>query len=288
MPIGHLQQDFENIIRIVDETSAHSIKLILVLDNQSKESQDRLIEKLKFSGSTNFQVVSGSWGNPGGARNFGITFCKSDWIAFWDSDDIPDLNGIRRLVADMRKSRCDLGIGIFSFFRKGILSSETGRENDEVSLEKRMFANPGLWRFIFSTKYIKGISFPENLCSEDILFLQRVFARLPRINLSKYHTYTYVQGGLNQITKSPFIVDDIMAVLRISVEELSDKSNEQPAICASLVYKQVFSAIKRGSALQKFQTLIILGTVIKKNGIVNFFGKFYYLIYLKFIRVQNG
>jgi glycosyltransferase involved in cell wall biosynthesis len=287
IPIGHLDHDTENILRIVVEASTFGIKLILVLDKQTENSQKQFSGKIEQYGLSNFEIVSGSWGNPGGARNFGITLCQSKWIAFWDSDDIPNLSGIVQLMDEMHNSKCDLGIGIFSQYRKGRPYSEITHEEQDLSLDHKILANPGLWRFVFKREFIYGISFPESTCSEDILFLQRTLSREPKIYTSNHHIYTYVQGGLNQITKSPFVVDQILQVLKISVAELPEKTNHFHSLYASLIHKQILTVLKKGSALQRFRSFVIFVTVRKNVGICNFLCTLFFLVNLKYKAARN-
>lgn len=257
MPVGHLKNDFENILDIAEKTHKSLIRLILVLDDQPIELEETLVEAISRNGWESVFVTSGSWHNPGSARNHGFKFCSTVWVAFWDSDDCPNIEGILGLLAELNSGQYDIGLGEFQVSKNGQLLNEDFQcsPNSMEKLETRIIANPGVWRFIFNHNFVKEIKFGDFSSAEDQLYLQRVFALLPRVKNSKKRVYTYIKGGKFQLTGAIGVAGQTLEVLNIGVHEITTHPKEFTRIRVGLLIKQMASVIKHGSLREKIQVI---------------------------------
>ena len=87
IPVGNLEIDRKNIELIVSQNEEYFIETILVLDDQELVEIEQLKQFINTNHFTNTKIVHGVWNNPGGARNFGLSFCTRTLVSFWDSDD---------------------------------------------------------------------------------------------------------------------------------------------------------------------------------------------------------
>jgi len=268
MPIGHLKNDFDNILRVSEECQMNSFKLILILDDQPLDLETMLLKSLSEKSGDLSMVKSGIWRNPGAARNYGLTFCSTDWVAFWDSDDSPNFEGVSRLLAELNSGLYDVGLGEFQMSKNDELLNEGYHyiTNPIERLEVRIIANPGVWRFIFNRNFVNGIDFAENSSAEDQLYLQRLFALLPRIKISNEKIYTYVVGGEFQLTRSEIVAEQTLKVLQIGVGEISSEPKEFAGIRIGLIIKQLVSVLKHGNIWQLVSAIRLSWQLLAKVG----------------------
>ena len=249
IPVGNLENDFENIISIANESQEYGIQIVLVLDKQSNQSKELLNQKIEDNNWQDILVPSGDWGNPGSARNLGLTLCNRTFIAFWDSDDKPDFQGIRELLHEIQGEKYDAGIGRFRIRKNNSIRLEIGFD-DQIKLEnitERIVSNPGVWRFIFRRNFIEKVLFPDYSSAEDQLFLQRFFALEPRIWVSNQAVYTYVQGGGNQLTKSNKVSGQTAQVVKTGISEFSKSRVKHQNLIDALILKQIVTVAKFGT-----------------------------------------
>jgi glycosyltransferase involved in cell wall biosynthesis len=272
IPIGNLKSDLENVIAIVNACQDYKIEVVLVLDNQPPELHQELTSRLSASKSRHVVVTSGHWGNPGTPRNVGKALATRSFIAFWDSDDSPQLTGVVKSLIDLSETSADAVVGRFSIKNENQDNFEQLFTSNRVtkSVARRVISNPGLWRFIFNGESIKSIVFPPYSSAEDQLFLQRFFASKRSVIESNAHVYTYIQGGKSQLTKSKKIADQSIRVLELGLNDEPPCTSEFQGLCDCLVIKQILTILKHGDSREKLKGLHNLQLFWKKVGVRRF------------------
>ena len=82
-------------------TNVIHLEVIIIEDNLTQETKKELDRQLLELSSQYSQIrVVGNFGNPGDARNAGLIKATGDWIAFWDSDDLPNLDTVAEILAE--------------------------------------------------------------------------------------------------------------------------------------------------------------------------------------------
>jgi glycosyltransferase involved in cell wall biosynthesis len=148
------------------------------------------------------KYLFGIFGNAGLARNEGLDKADGEWIVFWDSDDRASPGEALRIIDNARKARTI----VTRFSVKNTLSNS--KLPSTPITKSRIVANPGIWRFIFPSVFVKSIRFPNILIGEDLCFLisaqvfdqpiQTIEIETYEYRLSKYQT-TYNLEGLEPI-----------------------------------------------------------------------------------------
>jgi glycosyltransferase involved in cell wall biosynthesis len=271
MPVGNLAVDQENISRILTMNSTLEILTILAIDNQPKAEVETLERFISKSGFRHVIVTTGIWNSPGTARNQGLYHCKTQWVSFWDSDDMPDGYRIKKAVMLLNGSKYDAAMGSFQRDIDGVIQPEMVEAKDfELDpIEQRVIADPGVWRFIFRKDFIKGICFPSLSSGEDQVFLQRFFSLNPKIRLIEESIYTYVCGGQTQLTRSKKVADHNILSATIGLGEFSFCNSKSRRLFGTLIFKQIMSVIKHGNVKQKMIGMHLVLRGFKVIGVSN-------------------
>lgn len=111
VPVSRLSNIYQELIRIIDSAIASRVHLILVHDIQDEESGRLLNSILENRTNAFIEIHSGVFGNPGSARNYGMKFVRTRWVAFSDGDDVPQFENMIALVSLCENSNADLGVG---------------------------------------------------------------------------------------------------------------------------------------------------------------------------------
>jgi glycosyltransferase involved in cell wall biosynthesis len=200
-------------------------------------------------------LIESAVGGPGPARNLGLEKTGSEWVCFWDADDLPDVEEVLLMIGESN-SHDEVLIGNFQILdlvRELTLPVTINRD--------AMYSiglNPGLWRMVFRTSSVNRIRFKKIKMGEDQLFLAeyRLASRVK--HLHEGIVYQYTLGRLGQLTKNQSSIDEIIS----SVEKLSavskDMRGEDLRFVSLLLARQVLTGVKRGSFHIKMKILKFL------------------------------
>lgn len=207
VPIGPMAGKLENLLSWIDIIQDYSAQVILVVDEKNDGTYDELIlalERKKIVGSV--LVLNAVCNGPGNARNLGTCEATGTWIAYWDSDDNPNVKQVFRAI---QESKEDVDAIVCRY--EEIHSN--GRITAPILSNLQIGLSPGIWRFIFRRESFAELEFPNLRLAEDQVFLirSRVFSK----NL-KFHnvvSYQYIHGGANQLTKEKSNLPDLLKAL---------------------------------------------------------------------------
>jgi cellulose synthase/poly-beta-1,6-N-acetylglucosamine synthase-like glycosyltransferase len=179
------------------EASRLAINVCLVHDVRDEATSKELKVLVSRLNLPTIRLFENVFGNQGAARNFGLSNTETKWVAFWDSDDLGAPQTILKALEE------DLGglnliIGQYRF-----LSAQ--KKIKYVSADYRLLDLPknlGIWRMVFKRELLSEARFPDLQMAEDQVFFARVLSHTPAIKFVDDVFYTYVQGGVGQITRN--------------------------------------------------------------------------------------
>jgi len=225
VPVSRLSNIHQELIRIIDNAIAFQVHLILVHDIQDDESEQLLISIVRNRLSAFIEIHSGVFGNPGSARNYGLQFVRTKWVAFSDGDDIPQFENMIALVSLCESSDADLGVGAI--------------EVNEMCYPNRKFVHlppnieeiftglaffPAFTRVVYNKNFLQNVNFVASRMGEDQCFILETLNRLPQIVVTSKTVYTYLVGRDFQSTNStPAFID-----LALSIHALLDVVPSSP------------------------------------------------------------
>jgi glycosyltransferase involved in cell wall biosynthesis len=239
------------------------ISVIIVHDWRDAETEKELAQFLEAFNEENFRLVSGKYGSPGYARNAGLTNSLSEWVSFWDSDDLPNLENVFHAI---ETSTLDDEVLIGSFetidSRKSVVKRCIVNDQWQIDVAK----SPGMWRMVFRRNLLEEAKFSDLLMGEDQLFLiqNRIFDRRIRIFKDIFYSYQIMQE--EQATRSKQSLTDLNRCLELFEEELGRAEGANKFYYQVMYIKQIISAVRYLGFRGKFQALHRLLLFIFKNG----------------------
>ena len=75
----------------LQKISHYNSEVIFLIDSSNDETFSDLKAIVDSNNYEKVKIINRNFGGPGAARNFGITEASGDWVAFWDSDDNPNV-----------------------------------------------------------------------------------------------------------------------------------------------------------------------------------------------------
>ena len=285
IPVGNFQNDRSNIELIVRQNEECLIETILVLDNQDLTDLEELQQYIEINQFTNTRLFHGVWNNPGGARNFGLSFSTRTWVSFWDSDDTQLLMNVEKAVEQLSHSDFDAGVCIFEITADNYSKWEKlpRMKNSQKSLFVRLQSNPGIWRILFRRSAITDISFPEFLSAEDQIFLLRFLQINPRMCQINLVTYSYVQGGRSQLTKVLSLNSYSLQAIELGIAELELLNNNWEKLGRTLLLKLILSVILKGNVNDKTLAIKQFKKLISKIGLIDLIRTLGIVLYVFFV-----
>lgn len=258
-----------------------NVQVILVIDLARIELFEPKSLKNKFG--SNLTLVSSNFGSPGLARNAGLDYVKSEWVCFWDCDDLPILQNVLRAINEHELQR-DVIIGSYLVIDQ---ESNSIVKTAHKFSDADYFAGVGLWRMVFRTSVIAKMNFSDLIWGEDILFFASLNISNKRTEVKEYPFYKYFIGDENQLTSSDS-PEKVQALCRL-VTELSSLVVESPDRfdVRALLLKTRLTVIRRSPGLsipiEVFKYLVLhLELLLKPSMSIK-----YVQMIFNWIRVRN-
>lgn len=251
LTVNRPKDTFRYINKYIEQCEFYRIKLIIVLDSCEHDFKTFV----HLAKCENVTLIKGYFGNPGQARNAGLSVAKTKWIMFCDSDDVVYLKNVTHLLAGC-SSKYDVIIGSFDSIN---LYNSNYSQYIAESIENVML-NPGIWRWVFKNEFISELKFPALSMGEDQLFLAQVVNKMPNIHISKKLFYTYHIGDVHQLTSKKQHISNLKeAILILDTYQINHK--DKLIIRLNLA----ISALRRGNLLTKIFGLKIFIACFRNN-----------------------
>jgi glycosyltransferase involved in cell wall biosynthesis len=253
VPVSNLAGQLHNLKSwLSDVDSLELLQVILVHDIKDEMTSGEL--KSFCLGDKRVSLIEGHFGTPGIARNIGIENATSNWICFWDADDLPHvLTVIQSLL--LHQHNYDVIIGDFEV--RDFISDNLIAPHGEISEDRReesLARSPGLWRYLFKTSLIKQIRFPPLLMGEDQVFLSSIEPLRRKTFIESSLFYTYFTNRPGQLTGFKPALTDLLDAQRLIAQNCRQKEDGAlrnfqfillARLCLTGIYKRNFKLTLR-------------------------------------------
>ena len=256
IPVTKMAGKLKNLEETIVNSADTHIEIIIVHDIRDKDTSSEILKLI--DGRSNVKFLEGRYGSAGKARNAGIELANSKWICFWDSDDLPNIKNIGKLINKTEKDKNDLGYGSFELMmtrdKKKSVFHKHQRKTEIISINRF----PGLWRWVFKRNLVDNNRFLEYRLGEDITFLCRLISLGGNISKFEGTVYQYTVGDKNQATQLWKESDSIAPVLKFihSITRGGIFNNESKI--TKIAFWQTLSSIRKDNMKNKVYSIFYL------------------------------
>lgn len=258
IPVGNFSKDREHLLEYLNETKIFGIPMILIIDDSDPNSivQARKLEAQQ--GNQRVKVLQYDGRNPGGARNEAIKHVQTRWLQFCDSDDSIEIKSVLRLIDSEEVSHCQ---AIVAGFRQELKSDQKLNLRDHFARKFLYFGiglNPGIWRWIFRTEFVKNLKFAETRMGEDQVFIAKFLLSNPKlINKQNLPVYNYNSENPGNLT-SQYSSEEIEKTLKeFELLSLRDSQLRNSLLITLLYFKMKLTTIRRKVEISKSERFVV-------------------------------
>jgi glycosyltransferase involved in cell wall biosynthesis len=211
VPIKNMASRLTHIEIWLQRISRYDSEVIFIVDSSSDETFSNLHAIVDSNNYKKVKIIKGNFDGPGDARNFGIAHASGDWIAFWDSDDNPNVDAFMNMVNNAQKAGKQIAVGGWKKVNSNLdISPARFKKTYDFNLPyfSKIVRNPGIWRWAFERPIIDGVFFPKLLMGEDQVFLANLNVNWLKVYRAKENVYNYIQGNPSQLTASRLAIND--------------------------------------------------------------------------------
>jgi len=283
VPVGEMSGRLKNLESWLSAVQEHPIQIILVCDLVGENCQKELEALVNSLDNNRLILISGKYGSPGATRNAGIDYCTSEWITFWDSDDIPNWN-IALATASTVSPSDEIIIGGYEIRRDSdatvIQVNLPIYENFDENMSL-VALNPGLWRILIRRDLLKEMRFTHFRMAEDHLFILQLDLPSRKIYFSKSIFYKYFLGDSLHLTSNKKALADLSHVIPITYGFLAAAKIAESKYVATFLAREFASLIKRGSFSDRISALYLLAQApwrIRFNKTLQLLGRLFWVV----------
>lgn len=172
---------------------------IIVVNDGSTDGSRAVAERMA-GGNGNIKVYSKENGGASSARNYGLKKASGKYVMFVDSDDYLFENVLRSLVQQCEKNHLDVLCfwTCFDYKKKTCDTEHQPFRECEIYTGEYVLLHglriDSVWQFLFKSELFRQLSshFREGIaCSEDVLFIMKLFPYVNRILFTHTKVYHY-------------------------------------------------------------------------------------------------
>jgi glycosyltransferase involved in cell wall biosynthesis len=263
VPVGKMENRLRDLFSWIETSRDFPMKVILVHDQSGDSTGEQLRDFLSKGMYPRVKLLSGTFGNPGQTRNIGMLEVNSEWVTFWDSDDLPRVENFLEMVSSADLNNADCAVGCFetsvSSMRSQVKKFELNSSGQGIYASIAM--NPGIWRWAFKARIVSGAEFLPIRMGEDVCFLAGIKIADQRTYYSSEVVYTYFLGNEGQLTGNRENLKDLNYSVKYLVDQFPQSSASMRRFLSILICRQVITVLLRADQITKVQLIkqLILG-----------------------------
>lgn len=286
VPIYNMEERLaECLTTLISQKTYNKFKIeIILVDDGSTDSSPLICDYYKSKYTSLITVIHKKNKGVSEARNVGIQYASSDYIAFVDPDDYVTPYYLYNLFTSLKSTNSDIsccgfletwtGKSINRSYKSSLNGLEILTSNEALT---RLFYQKGLdfavWGKLIKSKLFDNVLFPSGRRYEDVFVTYNLISNSKRVALFKNQDYIYWQrndGMLNaSFNKSKLDVIPAFNTLYNSVNrdhpELINAVTCRYFAGISNVYFQIPNEIKEKQILWKYMTSVRGKVLLDRN-----------------------
>ena len=271
IPAYNVADYLENCVESILKQTYDNYEVIIVNDGSTDET-GKIADDLSLQ-FKQINVIHQSNGGASKARNTGMKEVVGDYILFLDGDDFwSDIYFLDQVASELNKQLVDVVIFGYSYYYDNeIKEIPVSRLNDLIEATNFGLFNGPNWNKCISKKLInKGLSFPEDLVSEDSLYCSSIMKRMESFSVITSTQYMYRQnraGSLTNVVKERNVLDTLEGISRGLSDEKSLSEVKRKALNTyfTISYISILPYAKPYLFNQEIRNLLIQYKYLLKN-----------------------
>jgi glycosyltransferase involved in cell wall biosynthesis len=250
IPLTQMAGRMANLESWLSECAELPIEIRFVHDVQDKRTTVELAELIRKHEKLDIKLVEGIYNSPGLARNAGLKGSIAPWIAFWDSDDIPNP---RKAIAAIREADPDTEVIIGNY---RIESPQGTTSVEHLSQMENVAFSPGLWRMIIRSSTLGETRFDSVRMGEDQLFLIDLNLGSRNIHFYDNEIYQYFRGDGMQLTSKQDSINEVENTFILARDRIQDDPKLRDTFSEIIVLRLLLTTVFRTTQTRKLSFLI--------------------------------
>mgnify|MGYP004521610419 FL=1 len=271
IPAYNVAVYLENCLKSILDQSYDNYEIIIVNDGSTDKTgkvADNLADQYE-----QITVIHQSNGGASKARNTGMKNVTGDYVLFLDGDDFwSDSHFLEQISSELDRELVDVVIFGYSYYYEDeIRESAISRSNDLIEVTNFGLFNGPNWNKCISKELInKGLSFPEDLVSEDSLYCSSIMKMMESFSVITSTQYMYRQnraGSLTNVVKERNVLDTLEGISRGLSDEKSLSEVKRKALNTyfTISYISILPYAKPYLFNQEIRNLLIQYKYLLKN-----------------------
>jgi glycosyltransferase involved in cell wall biosynthesis len=212
IPVHSMAGKLTNLNLTLDACANLPIQVVIIHDDADDGTEEDLVRILNSFDTLHYEKYTVKYGSPGLTRNVGILRAKSDWISFWDCDDLPVPLAITSLMQSISLENFDVIIGAIA--TQSGTDAKTLKKHSTIgaeSLRQMHLANmPAFTRMVYRRSLIGEAMFPAWRVGEDQCFLREIEFLNSRVYYAEDLFYIYISDFCGQLSRNEKFSSEII------------------------------------------------------------------------------
>ena len=255
-PISQMSGRLTKLNSWLDALNENLIHVVLVHDLQDLKTGEELRSMLKLIDNPQIELIEENFGSPGLARNAGLKKATAEWVCFWDSDDMPNVQQFTKMLESVNNSEVSVIVGEFVVKNELDGRKKVHRFSDHFMDD--IAQNPGIWRFAFRRPSLASFKFSNLRMAEDQLFLAKYLTSDVILQQFNMPVYEYYIGESFHLTNQIVARRDLIFAAEESLQIMKTLPKVNLRFVSILFSRQVITAIKLGDVNTKIRGFLAL------------------------------
>ncbi len=212
MPVGNYPERAENVNRIMNLVMTHDwLQVVIVFCGYQAIQEEQQFRRDHIGTIPTKRVMTTCMprSGPGLGRNRGLSLASANLIVFWDDDDFPEVESLKKVAE--RQTHDSVIVG--QYVTKN-WSEPFFRGPSSTSSKCEISSDPGIWRMIFPARLIQDIRFSDSRIAEDHEFIGQLFSRDLNFFFVEETLYRYCRSA-NSLTSHVSISETHLVMNRL-------------------------------------------------------------------------
>lgn len=248
VPVYNVEKYLRTCLYTLVNQTLKDIEIIIVNDGSTDNSQ-LIIDEFQRQYPNLIKSLIKDNGGLSDARNFGIKYCKGEYLAFLDSDDFIELDMYEKMYTMAKKYDYDLVS--CNYWKQYSNNKEVVFSRNYIN-SKDMFIDglAAAWNKIYKRDIIinSGVVFPQGLIYEDTEFYAKLIPHIKKCGHVNEALVHYIQRKGSIVNSNGEKIEQIFSIIDNILEYYYDKN----------IYKDY------GEELEYFCTRILLGSSMER------------------------